>query len=96
MTAYDVIIRPVMSEKSFDGISNKRYTFVVAKDANKTQIKIAIEEIFKVKVAKVNTLNVLGKVKKMGRTQGRRPSVKKAIVQLSADSKAIEFFENLS
>ena len=96
MTAYDVIVRPVMSEKSFDGIADKKYVFVVAKSANKTQIKLAVEEIFKVKVAKVNTINVEGKLKKMGRNEGRRPSVKKAYVQLTADSKPIEFFESLS
>lgn len=95
MTAYDVIIRPILSEKSFDGIQDKVYTFEVAKDANKTQIKMAVEEIFKVKVQKVNTMNVEGKLKRMGRTEGRRPSYKKAVVQLTADSKAIEFFESL-
>ncbi len=96
MTAYDVIIRPILSEKSYDGIQNKVYTFEVAKDANKTQIKMAVEEIFKVKVQKVNTMNLDGKLKRMGRTEGRRPAYKKAIVQLTADSKAIEFFESLS
>ena len=96
MTAYDVIIRPILSEKSYDGIQDKVYTFEVAKDANKTQIKMAVEEIFKVKVQKVNTMNLDGKLKRMGRTEGRRPSYKKAIVQLTADSKAIEFFESLS
>ncbi|MDD7457283.1 MAG: 50S ribosomal protein L23 [Clostridia bacterium] len=96
MTAYDVIIRPILSEKSYDGIQDKVYTFEVRKDANKTQIKMAVEEIFKVKVQKVNTANVQGKLKRMGRSEGRRPSYKKAIVQLTADSKAIEFFESLS
>lgn len=96
MTAYDVIIRPILSEKSYDGIQDKIYTFEVRKDANKTQIKMAVEEIFKVKVQKVNTANVQGKLKRMGRSEGRRPSYKKAIVQLTADSKAIEFFESLS
>lgn len=96
MTAYDVIIRPILSEKSYDGIQRKVYTFEVARGANKTQIKMAVEEIFKVKVQKVNTMNIEGKLKRMGRTEGRRPSYKKAIVQLTADSKAIEFFESLS
>ena len=96
MTAYDVINRPILSEKSYDGIQDKVYTFEVAKDANKTQIKMAVEEIFKVKVQKVNTMNLDGKLKRMGRTEGRRPAYKKAIVQLTADSKAIEFFESLS
>lgn len=96
MSAYDVIIKPILSEKSYDGIAGKRYTFEVAKDANKTQIKQAVEEIFKVKVAKVNTSNYDGKMKRMGRTQGRTASYKKAIVQLTEDSKAIEFFESLA
>ena len=96
MTAYDIIISPVLSEKSYDGIQSKKYTFVVDKNANKTQIKMAVEEIFKVKVAKVNTANVEGKIKRMGRNQGKTPSYKKAVVQLTADSKAIEFFESLA
>ena len=84
MNAYDIIIKPVMSEKAFDGISQtpKRYTFIVAKNANKVQIKQAIEQIFDVKVAKVNTMHVTGKIKRMGRFQGRRASWKKAIVTL--------------
>ena len=96
MTAYDVIIKPILSEKSYDGINDKVYTFEVAKEANKTQIKMAVEEIFKVKVQKVNTMNLDGKLKRMGRSEGRRPAYKKAIVTLTADSKAIEFFESLS
>jgi large subunit ribosomal protein L23 len=96
MNAYDVIIRPILSEKSYSGIADKKYSFVVAKSATKTDIKLAVEEIFKVKVAKVNTLNMLGKMKRQGRTEGRRPSYKKAIVQLSEGSKAIEFFESLA
>ncbi|MEG1613424.1 MAG: 50S ribosomal protein L23 [Clostridia bacterium] len=96
MTAYDIIIKPILSEKSYDGIASKRYTFKVLPDATKTQIKNAVEEIFQVKVAKVNTLNVEGKLKRMGKNEGRRPSYKKAIVQLTAESKAIEFFESLA
>lgn len=96
MTAYDVIIKPILSEKSYDGIPDKRYTFQVRKSANKTQIKAAVEEIFGVKVAKVNTANCDGKVKRMGRHEGRTSSFKKAIVTLTADSKAIEFFESLA
>jgi large subunit ribosomal protein L23 len=96
MTAYDIIIKPILSEKSYDGIASKRYTFKVLRDATKTQIKLAVEEIFNVKVAKVNTANVGGKMKRMGRTQGRTSSYKKAIVTLTADSKAIEFFESLA
>ena len=96
MTVYDIIIEPVLSEKSYDGIENKRYTFKVAKNANKTQIKDAVEQIFGVEVAKVNTSNYDGKVKRMGRYEGRRPSFKKAIVTLTENSKAIEFFESLA
>lgn len=96
MTVYDIIIEPVLSEKSYDGIANKRYTFKVAKNANKTQIKDAVEQIFGVEVAKVNTSNYDGKVKRMGRYEGRRPSFKKAIVTLTENSKAIEFFESLA
>ena len=96
MTVYDIIIEPVLSENSYDGIAMKRYTFIVAKNANKTQIKDAVEQIFGVEVAKVNTSNYDGKVKRMGRYEGRRPSYKKAIVTLTENSKAIEFFESLA
>jgi large subunit ribosomal protein L23 len=96
MTNHDIIIRPVLSEKSYDGIPNKRYAFEVAKKANKTQIKKAVEAIFGVDVEKVNTLNVMGKIKRMGKHEGRTPSYKKAYVTLTKDSKAIEFFESLS
>jgi large subunit ribosomal protein L23 len=93
---YDIIIKPVLSEKSYDGIPNKRYVFNVQKTATKPQIKMAIESIFGVKVDKVNTVRVQGKIKRMGKTEGRRPDVKKAYVTLTKDSKAIEFFESLS
>lgn len=96
MTVYDIIIEPVLSEKSYDGIADKRYTFKVAKNANKTQIKDAVEQIFGVEVAKVNTSNYDGKVKRMGRYEGRTSSYKKAIVTLTENSKAIEFFESLA
>ena len=96
MTVYDIIIEPVLSEKSYDGIAEKRYTFKVAKNANKTQIKDAVEQIFGVEVAKVNTSNYDGKVKRMGRHEGRTASFKKAIVTLTENSKAIEFFESLA
>lgn len=96
MNSHDIIIRPVLSEKSFDGISDKKYTFIVHKDANKIEIKKAVEEVFGVTVAKVNTVNVTGKLKRRGRTEGRRPSYKKAIVQLTYDSKAIEYFDSLN
>ncbi len=94
-TPYDVILKPVISEMSMDNAANKKYTFKVAPEANKTQVKLAIEEIFGVTVDKVNIMNVNGKIKRMGRTQGRRPAVKKAIVTLTADSKEIEFFTGL-
>lgn len=96
MTAYDIIIEPILSEKSYDGIAVKRYTFKVVKSATKTQIKAAVEQIFGVKVEKVNTSNYDGKVKRMGRNEGRRSAFKKAIVTLTDDSKAIEFFESLA
>ena len=96
MTAYDIIKRPIITERSMAGTEMKRYTFEVAKDANKIQIAKAVEEIFGVKVAKVNTLNMQGKVKRMGRyPEGRRPSWKKAMVTLTPDSKSIELFENM-
>jgi large subunit ribosomal protein L23 len=96
MDGYDIILKPLLTEKSHEGIANKIYTFVVDTRANKTQIKRAVEEIFKVKVEKINTLNVRGKLKKQGKTQGYTPKSKKAIVRLTEDSKAIEFFESLA
>lgn len=95
MQARDVIIAPVITEKSMEGVASKRYTFKVAKDSNKIQIAQAVEEIFDVKVVKVNTVNVRGKFRRMGRNEGYTASWKKAIVTLSADSKAIEFFEGM-
>ena len=92
----DVIIRPVITEHSYDAMENNVYTFEVAKDANKIEIAKAVEEIFGVKVAKVNTINMQGKAKRMGRyPAGRRPSWKKAMVTLTEDSKTIEFFEGM-
>lgn len=96
MNKYDIIISPMLTEKSYDGIQAKRYTFKVDKRATKTQIKVAIEDIFGVKVEKVNTANYDGKKKRKGRYEGMTSSYKKAIVQLSKDSKPIEFFESLS
>lgn len=96
MTAYDIIIKPVLSEKSYSGISNKDYTFVVDKRASKTEIKAAVEQAFGVKVARVNVVNYDGKMKRMGRNEGRRSSYKKAYVKLTEASKPIEFFESLS
>ena len=95
MKQYDVIIRPLLTEKSYADIANKKYAFVVRKDANKIEIRQAVESIFGVKVQSVNTVNVNGKLKRQGRTQGYTSDYKKAIVQLKADSKAIEFFESL-
>ena len=96
-SAYDIIIKPVLTEKSYADLSEKKYTFQVAIGANKTEIKYAIEEIFEgVKVESVNTMRIQGKVKRQGRTMGRRPERKKAIVTLKADSKGIEFFEGMS
>ena len=91
----EVILRPLLTEKSYATIKDKKYTFVVAKDANKTEIKKAVESIFGVKVAKVNTLNYDGKVKRMGKYEGRTASFKKAVVKLTADSKEIEFFQGM-
>ena len=93
--APDIIIAPVITEKSMSAIADKKYTFKVAKDANKIEIANAIEKIFKVKVAKVNTISVRGKARRMGRYEGYTPSWKKAIVTLTADSKTIEFFDGL-
>ena len=96
MKNYDIIVSPVLTEKSYDGIASKKYTFKVAKSATKTQIKTAVEDIFGVKVAKVNTVNVDGKKKRMGRSEGYTSDYKEAVVFLTEDSKAIEFFESLS
>ncbi|MDE5911090.1 MAG: 50S ribosomal protein L23 [Clostridia bacterium] len=96
MNKYDVIISPILTEKSYDGIADKKYTFKVASDATKTQIKVAVEDIFGVKVAKVNTVNVNGKKKRMGRSEGMTSAYKKAVVTLTEDSKTIEFFESLA
>ena len=95
-SAYDIVIRPVLTEKSYDDMADRKYTFEVAVNANKTEIKQAIEEIFDgVKVESVNTMRTQGKMKRQGRTQGRTPEVKKAIVTLKKDSKGIEFFEGM-
>ena len=95
-TAYDIIKRPVITEQSMADIDMKKYVFEVAKDANKIEIAKAVEEAFGVKVAKVNTLNVQGKLKRMGaQPAGRRPSWKKAMVTLTPDSKSIDLFENM-
>ncbi len=95
MVAQDIIIRPIITEKSMLGAAEKKYTFEVAKKANKIEIAKAVEEIFGVKVAKVNTLNVRGKLRRQGRNQGYTRSWKKAYVTLTQDSKEIEFFEGM-
>jgi len=92
---HDIIVRPILTEKTYDMMQDKRYVFRVPVDANKYQIKDAVEKVFGVKVKQVNTMKVLGKVKRMGMNVGRRPSWKKAIVTLTPDSKAIEFFEGM-
>ena len=96
MKQYDIIIKPILSEKSYADIANKKYTFKVAKSANKVEIKKAIEEIFGVKVKNVNTANFDGKLKSQGKTQGYTSDYKKAYVTLTKDSKTIEFFDSLS
>ncbi len=95
MQAHDIIIRPVITEKSMLGLAMKKYTFRVMKEANKVEIAKAVEEIFGVKVDKVRTLNVRGRERRRGRTIGRTPSWKKAIVKLKEDSKGIEFFDTI-
>ena len=91
----DIIKRPIITEHTADLMADKKYTFEVSQKANKTEIKDAIELIFSVKVVNVNTLNKKGKFKRMGRYGGFRPDQKKAIVQLSEDSKELDFFETL-
>ena len=93
--AQDIILKPIITEKSMAGISLKKYTFKVAKDANKIEIAKAVEELFNVTVSKVNTMNCHGRLKRMGRNEGYTPDWKKAIVTLSEDSKGIEFFEGM-
>lgn len=93
---YDVILQPLVTEKSMAGMGEKKYTFLVHPEATKTQVKDAVEKMFEgVKVAKVNTLNQDGKTKRRGRTVGKTAKFKKAIVQLTSDSKDIEIFSGL-
>ena len=95
-SVYDVIIRPIITEQSMEQGEIKKYAFEVARDANKTEIKKAVEDIFGVKVEKVTTLNMQGKKKRLGaQPEGRRPSWKKAVVKLTEKSKPIEFFEGM-
>ncbi len=96
MTAYDIIKRPIVTERSMAQTERKCYTFEVTKAANKIEIAKAVEELFGVKVDKVNTLNMIGKKKRLGaQPAGRRRNWKKAMVTLTADSKTIEFFEGM-
>ena len=96
MFSYDIIIRPIITERSMASVAEKKYVFEVAPTAGKVEIKKAVEEIFGVKVAKVNTMNVPGKAKRIGAARpGMTRSWKKAYVQLTADSKTIEFFEGM-
>ena len=97
--AYDIIKRPILTEKAYEGFADKRYIFEVDMHANKAEIKEAIETVFAddgVKVDKVNTLRTIGKMKRQGRTQGRTPETKKAYVTLKKDSKPIKFFEGMA
>ena len=96
---HDIIKRPILTEKAYEGIEDKRYVFVVDIKANKAETKSAVEAVFAddgVKVAKVNTLRTIGKMKRQGRTQGRTPETKKADVTLKKDSKPIKFFEGMA
>ncbi|MBQ1852813.1 MAG: 50S ribosomal protein L23 [Oscillospiraceae bacterium] len=96
-TAYDVVIRPIITEQSMEDLDIKKYAFEVVKDANKIEIKKAVEEIFDVKVIKVTTEHVRGKEKRQGAyPSGKTASWKKAVVKLSADSKNIELFEGMA
>ena len=94
-TPQDIILAPVITENSMEGLAIKKYTFKVARDANKIEIDKAVESLFGVKVKAVNTMNCKGTLKRMGKYQGYTPAFKKAIVTLTADSKGIEFFESM-
>lgn len=95
MNSYEIVKRPIITEHSMDQMADRKYTFEVAKDANKIEIKNAVEEIFGVQVEKVTTMRMLGKIKRMGANSGKRPDWKKAIVKLTESSKTIEFFDGL-
>ena len=94
MLAHDIIRRPIITEKSMDQVADRKYTFEVAKGANKIEIKKAVEEIFKVEVEKVTTINYIGKPKRHGVFVGKRADWKKAVVKLKECSKTIELFES--
>jgi large subunit ribosomal protein L23 len=95
-SAYDIIKKPVLTEKSYDQFPGRTYTFEVEKTANKIEIKKAVEEIFGVEVASVHTVNSDGKMRRQGTSSGRTPSSKKAYVKLKENSKGIEFFDSIS
>ena len=96
-SAYDIIKKPVLTEKSYADMAEKKFTFQVDVRANKTEIKQALETVFEgIKVEKINTVRTIGKMKRQGRTQGRTPEIKKAIVTLKKDSKPIPFFEGMA
>ena len=95
MTSYDIIRKPVITEKTMAAMADNKYTFIVHIDSNKSQIKRAVEEVFDVKVQNVQTSRTMGKTKRMGVHVGKRADYKKAIVTLTKDSKTIEFFEGL-
>jgi large subunit ribosomal protein L23 len=95
MNARDIILAPVITEKAVSQLPEKKYTFRVANGANKIEIAKAVEEIFGVKVAKVNTVSMKGHLRRMGRNEGYTSDWKKAIVTLKADSKTIEFFDGM-
>jgi large subunit ribosomal protein L23 len=94
-TPYDILLRPIITERSMEKAGEKVYAFEVARDANKIEIREAVETIFGVDVKSVNTMNMQGKVKRMGVHIGRRSARKKAIVRLKSESKSIEFFEGM-
>ncbi len=94
-TAYDILLGPVITERSMEAVDQKKYVFKVARDANKIEIRQAVEDIFGVKVMSVNTINMQGKEKRQGVHIGRRAAWKKAIVRLRPESKTIEFFEGM-
>lgn len=95
LTNYDIIRRPVITEKSMASMSDKKYTFIVDVHANKTMVKNAVEDVFGVKVDEVKVMNIMGKNKRVGVHFGKRPDYKKAVVKLTTDSKSIEFFEGM-
>ncbi|MBR4889112.1 MAG: 50S ribosomal protein L23 [Clostridia bacterium] len=95
MTAHDIIIRPIVTEKTMDGVQAKKYTFEVAKNATKIDVARAVEELFGVEVSKVNTLHVRGQFRRQGRSEGYTREWKKAVVTLTEGSKTIEFFESM-